>query len=111
MRGLATRPTAVPVAVTISRYQTGADDWSAPVDAQIVWDRTQPEETPVRYAPSGTALYKGHADHRPAALRHQDGDRFVIEPSGTPATVQYVLPGQPQRTEARLKPTSPGPRM
>jgi hypothetical protein len=93
------------VTVTLWRYDPNIDEWAeeGDVTGNIIYDRNQPEEAPVRYSPAGQAMYKNGAlivplDSDPMPTT---GDRFDL--LGYSAAVTMVLPAQPQHVEARFR--------
>lgn len=92
------------ITVTLWRYDPFTDDWAEidpPVTGNIVYDRTSPEATPIRYSPAGQALYKDGTFIVPLGTDIRNGDRFTIE--GLSAVIWQILPGQPQHIEAKFR--------
>lgn len=91
------------IAVVLWRYSPSLDDWQAlpSQEVQLIYDRNQPEESPVRYVPAGRAVYKNGALVGGLDFDVAIGDRFTVD--GYAASITMVLPEQPQRIEARFR--------
>lgn len=90
------------VTVTLWRYDPDVDDWleADVITGNIVYDRNQPVEAPVRFSPAGQAMYKNGTFVVPLGTDIRVGDRFTLYDLA--AVVTMVLPGQPQHIEARF---------
>lgn len=99
-----TKPkTATPtVAITLYRYSSGTDDYElfGTFDVQLVFDRVQPTETPLRYSPAGHASYQGGVLIGDLTFVPQIEDRFTLDGYG--CIIDNVLPQQPQHVEAHF---------
>lgn len=81
--------------------QDGFPEFDLPAQyVQLVYDRIAPEETPIRYAPGARTSYKGGSFLGPRTFNVRQGDVFTL--GGYAGTIEWVLPYQPQRTEARF---------
>ena len=103
-------------AITLYRFNDDTEVWDDIGDYMVAihYDRNLPTETPPRFAPAGTALYKGGTVVGDLDFVPKNGDRFtLINDAGEklPCVVQFLLPGQPQRHEARFEIDVAGPRM
>lgn len=105
IRVWATRPkTSTPhVTITLYRLADVTEVWTSmgSFDVQVVWDRNAPTETPIRYSPSGHAVYKGGWVIGDMDFDPQVGDRFALDGYG--AYIADVAPFQPQRREAKFQ--------
>lgn len=72
-----------------------------PQRVQVVYDRNIPQETPVRFAQVGRTQLRGGWLIGGTDFQVEVGDRFKLS-SGETAIVTEILPGQPQRVEARF---------
>lgn len=91
------------IPVVLWRYNPTLDDWEGMTaqNVQIIYDRNQPEESPVRYVPAGRAVYKHGALIGGLDFDVKIGDRFTID--GFSASITMLLPEQPQHIEARFR--------
>jgi hypothetical protein len=95
--------TATPhVSVTLWRYQPNIDDYVAfgPYDVQVVLGRNQPAEVPARFSPAAQSASQGGTLIGGMGFAPEVDDRFTLE--GRSCVIDYVLPIQPQRVEARF---------
>lgn len=89
--------------VTLWRFDTGTDDYIEyeTFDVQVVFDRVQPEETPLRYAPAGRSSYQGGVLVGDLTFTPAVDDRFALGAYG--CIIDAVMPIQPQHIEAHFK--------
>jgi hypothetical protein len=83
----------------------------------VHFSRNMPEEIPIRYSQQGATLNKDGtiASQNGVVMDVRAGDRFTLpNPADInkpyPCVIQYVLPTQPQRTEAAFTMDVGGPR-
>jgi hypothetical protein len=104
IRVWATRPKVVvrDTQITLVRPNDTNDDLQivGTYWVNIIYDRNQPEEVPIRFSPQGHTLSKGGIVIGDLAFPARSGDLF--EYSGLQCRIEYVLPGQPQHIEARF---------
>jgi hypothetical protein len=100
----ATRPknTTPMTSVTLWRYNAAIDDWeiAGTWDVQVVYDRNQPQEPPVRFSPAASARLKGGWLIGDLTFAPKVGDRFTLE--GYACVIREVYPLQPQHIEAKF---------
>lgn len=107
----ATRPkTATPlVDVQLWRYDNATQDYVKLLTGlgdpfvqtvQVVFDRIQPNETPLRYSPGGRTSYQGGTLIGDLSFDVRLDDRFTLNTYG--CIVDEVLPMQPQHIEAHF---------
>jgi hypothetical protein len=100
----ATRPknTTPMVTITLWRYNPVIDDWetAGTHNVQVVYDRNQPQEPPVRFSPAASSRLKGGWLIGDLTFNPKVGDRFTLE--GYACTIREVYPLQPQHIEAKF---------
>lgn len=97
--------------ITIKRFNETTETWSTfgTFDVRIHYDRNLPTETPVRFSPAGTSLYKSGVVAGDMTFDVRPGDRF--KHNNMPYVIEFRLPDQPQRKEARFEVDVSGARM
>jgi hypothetical protein len=98
-------------AITVKRFNETTETWSTlgTFNVRIHYDRNLPTETPVRFSPAGTTLYKSGVVAGDMTFDVQPGDRF--KHNGLAYVIDFRLPDQPQRKEARFEVDVSGARM
>jgi len=101
----ATRPKLATPQISITFYRPNNEDASTlalgPFTVNVVFNRNQPTESPIRYVPAGRSQWKGGwfvGDMGLAVV--QPEDRFVLD--GMAGVVVEILPVQPQHIEVRF---------
>lgn len=101
--------------ITLWRLNDTTEEWDDIGDfsVRIHFDRNLATQTPVRYSPANTAMYKGGTVIGDLNFPVTGGDRFTIGSGANTlaCVVDYVLPGQPQRIEAHFQVDVSGPRL
>lgn len=89
--------------IVLLRFDMNTEEYVAldPQHVQVVYDRNQPEETPIRYSPAVRSSYKSGWLIGDLTFDVQVDDRFVLD--GYAGVITQVLPGQPQRIEAQFR--------
>lgn len=90
------------ISVVLYRYDIDLDDWVAQAaqSVQVVYDRNQPKETPIRYTPAAASSYQGGWLVGDMDFDVEVEDRFQIDNYG--GIIVEILPTQPQHKEARF---------